>query len=84
MADKEIEFVNVNDRNLNDKILINGKEQSMYEFKDMTVSAGYFGGKKVETPNVKVLFVFNKDLYSTQQLNSMLENISLKKSGLFK
>ena len=84
MADKEVEFVNVNDRNLNDKILINGKEQSMYEFRDMTLASGYFGGKKVETPNVKVLFVFNKDLYSTQQLNTMLENISLKKSGIFK
>ena len=83
-GDKEIQFVNVNDRNLNDTIKVNGKEQSMYEFRDMSVTNGVFGGKKVETLAVKVLFVFNKDLYSTQQLNTMLENISLKKSGLFK
>lgn len=84
VADKELEFINVNDYNLNDKILINGKEQSMYEFRDMAVANGFFGGKKVEVPAVKVLFVFNKDLYSTTQLNTMLENISIKKSGLFK
>lgn len=83
-ADKEIQFVNVNDRNLNDTIKVNGKDQAMYEFRDMSVTNGVFGGKKVETLAVKVLFVFNKDLYSTQQLNTMLENISLKKSGLFK
>ena len=83
MNDKDLEFINVNDYNLNDKILINGKEQNMYDFRDMTVGTGWMG-KKVEVPAVKVLFVFNKDLYSTQQLNSMLENITLKKSGLFK
>lgn len=82
--DKEIQFVNVNDRNLNDDIMINGKKQQMYEFKDMSISSGIFGGKTVETPEVKVLFVFNKNMYSTKQLNDMLDSINTKKSGLFK
>lgn len=82
--DKDIQFVAVNDRNLNDNIIINGKEQQMYEFKDMNVSNGFFGGKSVEVPEVKVLFVFNKNLYSTKQLNEMLDAINVKKSGLFK
>ncbi len=83
LADKDIEFVNVNDRNLNDNIKINGKEQAIYRFKDMVLEKSFFS-KKVEVPAVKILFVFNKNLYSTQQLNEMLDNINTKKSGLFR
>lgn len=82
--DKEIQFVDINDRNLNDSIKINGKDQPMYQFKDMVLSKGFFSNTKVEVPSVKILFVFNKNLYSTQQLNEMLDNISVKKSGLFR
>lgn len=82
--DKEIQFVDVNDRNLNDSIKINGKDQPMYQFKDMVLSKGFFSDTKVEVPSVKILFIFNKNLYSTQQLNEMLDNIAIKKSGLFR
>jgi hypothetical protein len=56
----------------------------MYRFTEMSVAKGFIGNKAVVVPAVKVLFVFNKDMYSTTQLNEMLENIHLKKSGLFK
>ena len=55
----------------------------MYRFKDMVLEKSFFS-KKVEVPAVKILFVFNKNLYSTQQLNEMLDNINTKKSGLFR
>lgn len=82
--DPDLEFVNVDDKDINDEISVNGKPQQMYRFTEMSTAKGFIGNKAVVVPAVKVLFVFNKDMYSTTQLNEMLENIHLKKSGLFK
>lgn len=82
--DKELKFVNVNDKDLDDSILVNGKNAPLYKFVKMTTEKGFISSSSVEVPETQVLFVFNKNLYSTAQLNEMLDNINLKKSGLFK
>lgn len=79
-----LQFVNVDDKDLNDTIKVNGKDEPLYKFVPMQTANGFFGGKSIETISTKVLFVFNKDMYSTRQLNEMLDNINTKKSGLFK
>lgn len=84
LANPKLQFVNVNDRNLNDTIKINGKDEPLYKFVDMQTANGVFGGKSVETISTKVLYVFNKNMYSTRQLNEMLDNINTKRSGLFR
>lgn len=83
-SNSKLQFIDVNDKDLNDSIKVNGKAEPLYTFTKMSTANGFFGSHTVETISTPVLFVFNKNLYSTRQLNEMLENISLKKSGLFK
>lgn len=84
MRDSDIYFADVNDRDLNDTITVNGVKAPIYKFINAPVKEGIFSDTKVETIATEVLFVVNTDLMSTKQLSDVLDRLELIKSSLFK